>query len=278
MSLISEMEISLLLIFAAGLIATLSAYFYVNSIEKQKKKEANKTPKKSSLNFNSKAIIEAQEVQSDGVLPTSSAIIGVISLEIFARKHSPDYIVGVNRGGWLLSTYLAHRLDIRRNNLFRYDAEKDDIIDYMNLSESPHSNSKLNILLVDDISKSGDSISKSIGFVKNKFPSSNISVAVLVICGRKTDENINYSPYWTLYNDIQLPWSSDERKRAAREIINSQGKVFQLGDENSLDIKLPVIRIADGETKEGEGVDISNNDIEAVIRLYDNLVSIPEAS
>jgi hypoxanthine phosphoribosyltransferase len=273
MSLTSAIWIALLLILTAGAIATLLTYVYVESIAKTNKPETNKSSKKSEYKIEPRELFEAQEVQSDGVLATSSAIIGVISLEVFARRRRPKYIVGVNRGGWLLSDYLAHRLDIGRNNLLRFDADKNEIIDNFNLSEGID-NREINILLVDDISRTGNSIDKAVNCLKSKFPSGSISVGVLVVCDRETDKNIDYNPYWTQYKDIQLPWSSDERKKEARKIINAQEKVAILGDKNSLDTKGPVLRIADSEAKEGEGFDISNSDIEIIFRMLEKLFSI----
>lgn len=221
-------------------------------------------------------MIETREVQSDGVLATSNTIIGVISLEIFARRRKPSYILGVNRGGWLLSTYLAHRLNIGRNNLLRFDSNRNEILDNFNLDNLSHEKKSIDILLVDDISRKGESIKKAIHYVKDLLPTSNLYVSVLVVCGRETDKNIDYNPYWTQYKDIQLPWSSEERKREARKIINAQGRVVRTDDHNSLDRKVPILRIADDETKEGEGVDISTDDIEAVLDMLEKFFPINE--
>jgi hypoxanthine phosphoribosyltransferase len=260
LSLTNVAWIALALILIMSVVITVLTYFYVESVSKKYKKEAPKT-------IDPKKLIMAQEVQSDGVLAISSVMIGVISLEVFALGQKPEYIIGVNRGGWLLSTYLAHRLNIGRNNLLRFDAERNEIID----SDIDHDIMRnATILLVDDISRKGLSISRAIDYLKDKFPLSKLSVAVLVVCGRKVDEKITYNPYWTQYKDIQLPWSSDERKEEARTNISQhekQEKVVRLGDENSLDKKVPVLRIADSDTKEGEGVDISNEDIELVKRF-----------
>lgn len=105
---------------------------------------------------------------------------------------------------------------------------------------------------------------------------SNIFVAVLVVCNRETDKDIDYNPYWTKYRDIQLPWSSNDRKKEASKNIDSQVNVIRIGDKNSLEQKVPILRIADEYTKEGEEFDISNNDIENVINLLDYIIAIPE--
>jgi hypoxanthine phosphoribosyltransferase len=276
MSLNSAIWLSLVSILATGLVVTLLAYIYATWIYSKRKRIGTKV----SLQPNYRVLTsleEVQEVQSDGVLSTSSTVIGVIKLELFARRIKPDYIVGVNRGGWLLSTYLAHRLNIGRDNLLRFDADRDCIID-TELSHNINDADEMNLLLVDDISRTGESIKKAISYLKNKFILGKINIAVLVVCGRKADKSIDYNPYWTRDKDIQLPWSSDERKREARQNVNAQGKVVQLGDENSLTMQAPVLRIADSKTKEGEGVDISTSDIEIIINLLEKVYSLSETT
>jgi hypoxanthine phosphoribosyltransferase len=291
MDLTSAALVSLSLILIASVGITSLTYIYVSSINIKNKDgkgvstedSTTKSSEKSKNNIDPikiKTIVEAKEVESDGVLPASSTIIGVISLEYFARKYDPEYIVGVNRGGWLLSTYLAHRLDISRSKLLRFDADRDEIIDNTDSLDSIENTSKkINILLVDDISRTGNSIDKCIDFLKKKSPSIDIFVEVLVVCDRQTDRekienNIDYYPYWTQNKDIQLPWSSDERKREARKIINSQEKVVQLGSRDSLDTKMPILRIADSETADGEGIDISTSDMETVMYMLKNLLPV----
>ena len=234
-----------------------------------------KLGRKQVFSIDPRSLIESQEVQTDGVLSMSSTIIGVISLEIFARRHKPTYILGVNRGGWLLSTYLAQRLNINRDRLFRFDESKDDIIDNISHSNDIYTNKEVDILLVDDISRTGNSIDKAIKCVKDKFSVSTISVGVLVICGRESDQNIDYNPYKTKYIDIELPWSSSERKAEARKNIRDQGHVAQLGDHYSLNENVSILRIADDQTKEGSEFDIYNGDIENIINIFQRVFLIP---
>jgi hypoxanthine phosphoribosyltransferase len=278
---------SLLLILFSSMGITFATYIYVDAIstknkrdrEEGKGKSLNKPSWESKNHADVKKITQAKEVESDGVLPASSTILGVISLEYHAREYDPEYIVGVNRGGWLLSTYLAHRLDISRSNLLRFDADRDEIIDNIDsLDCIDNASKRIKVLLVDDISRTGNSVDKCIDFLKKKSSSIDIYVEVLVVCNRqtkqtdhkKTDNSINYYPYWTQNKDIQLPWSSDDRKREARKIINSQEKVVQLGSRDSLETKVPILRIADSETTDGGGIDISTSDMETVMNLLKN--------
>jgi hypoxanthine phosphoribosyltransferase len=209
-----------------------------------------------------------QKVHSDGVLATSSAIIGVIRLEMFARKQKPDYLIGVNGGGWLLSAYLAQRLDIERDHLLRFNSESKQILDRKELNL----NNK-NLLLIDDISRQGVSLHSAVEHLRSTFPSCNLFTAVMVVCSRNSSKkNIDFYPYFTESPDIELPWSSEERKKEARKIL-SKDKIVHLREpyptESKFNKKSSVIKISDEDNE--QGIDIANNDVEAVLKLFSQL-------
>ena len=257
----------LIIIVLSSFLITLCMYLL---IENYKKKSQKKT--KSDLAFNNFDLISPKEVQSDGVLPVSSALVGVVSLEVFARKNRPKYkyIIGVNRGGWLLSTYLAHRLDIDRDHLLRFDSAKDTIIDDLEDIKIK----SYDVLLVDDISRTGKSIEKAIKYLKNHFPDCKIKTAVLVICDKNLDrEYIDFYPYYTYYPDVQLPWSSEERKKEARkaQLESSVPKITNLADKDSLSLKTPILRMTESKNPDAEGIDIAIEDIELIIKIFDDM-------
>lgn len=209
-----------------------------------------------------------QKVHSDGVLATSSAIIGVIRLEMFARKQKPDYLIGVNGGGWLLSAYLAQRLDIERDYLLRFNSESKQILDRKELNL----NNK-NLLLIDDISRRGVSLHSAVEHLKSTFPSCNLFTAVMVVCSRNLSKKIiDFYPYFTESPDIELPWSSEERKKEARKIL-SKDRIVHLREhyptESKFNKKSSVIKISDKDNE--QGIDIANNDVEAVLKLFSHL-------
>ena len=255
----------LIIVILSSFLITLSMYILIQDYKQKRKTKSN-------LSIDSVDFISAKEVQSDGVLPVSSALLGVISLEIFARKQKPKYkyIIGVNRGGWLLSTYLAHRLDIDRDHLLKFDSAKNTIAEILEDIKIKSDN----ILLVDDISRTGRSIEIAIEFLKKQFPDCKITTAVLAICNKNSDrEYINFYPYYTYYPDVQLPWSSEERKREARkaQLESSAHKVTNLADKNSLSSKTPVLRIAESDKSDAEGIDIAIGDIELLIKIFNDM-------
>jgi hypoxanthine phosphoribosyltransferase len=270
------------LILIMSLIVTAITYVYVE-LTLRKRKEQEKKEIENSLSTKkkqenklekAKKMLPTQEVHSDGVLAASSAVLGLVSLEIFARSRKPDYIIGVNRGGWLLSTYLTHRLDIDRDNVLRFDDKKGRILEDITSLKASCESTKKTFLVVDDISRKGDAIRKAVGYIEKEFLSSNLSVAVLVVCNKEKNSIVDYNPYWTRRGDIQLPWSSEERKKEARENITSNNVVY-LNEKRALE-KMQgesVVRMVnEDQGREGtDGVDISINDMEAIMNFFQGI-------
>ena len=219
-----------------------------------------------------------QELQSDGVMPASSAFFGVVKLEAYVREINPKFLVGINRGGWLLSTYLAHRLEIERPNILRYDSNVNKIVDV----HKPLTTKNTRILLIDDISRTGDSIAKGLSYIQELFPLCKLSVAVLVVCGKnKNNPDINFSSYYTNTVDIQLPWSPEDRKQKARKRLAKSGqKALLVGtSKDSLTEESNILRLSLDEPNHEvkDVIDIANNDVDVVVELFQNLLIDREA-
>ncbi len=265
----SPTEAAIVILIIVSVFSIITVILFGLYIKRLKRKRLNKSFLKSKTKIRFEDYDFPMSVQSDGVLPVSSTLFGVITLELYARKKKPDYLIGINRGGWLLSTYLAHRLNIDRKKLLRFDSKRKAIID----NNIDHSNLNYkSILLVDDISRKGDSIKIAHEYMKEKFPDGTSSTVVLVICGENEAKHcIDFYPYCTEYIDIQLPWSDDKRKQEARENLakSDQGKVvnkvINLDDPDSLELKSRILRMAGENTL--EGMDISTDDIDTFLEF-----------
>jgi len=250
---------------------TAVAYFFIKS---RLLKATERREKKSELRIEDaikkeidKSLAHPSEVQSDGVLPESSALIGLVKLEANAQAVRPDIIVGINRGGWLLSAYLAHRLEIERSSILRYDSAKNKIVD---ANSTIKGFSHMAILLVDDISRSGRSMEKGLKDVQALFPNSQIKTSVLVTCNAERTGTIDFAAYYTKEPDIQLPWSSDKRKKEARQRLAEKGKKALLVGQSS-DEDTGILRLAyedDKSLTNAGGIDIASQDI-SVLKLYE---------
>jgi hypoxanthine phosphoribosyltransferase len=265
-------------LFTLVLMAMLSAVafgFYLHiKKEKEKEKKAERNRKKNNITAIAKSIIETcQKVEpsDDGILAASSIFVGAIGLEFFAKKINPKYIIGVNRGGWLLSTYLAQRLEVSRDKLLRFksdeeDANKGEFLDEFTLRIGE------SILLIDDISRTGNSLKIARDRLIEKFPGIELSIAVLVVCANnKIKKEITCHPYYTTTPDIALPWSSETRKKEARECNRSGKRSISISDDNVLEAHPPIIKMSDENYK--DGIDIVTKDVDIVMQLLDAITA-----
>ncbi|MEL6470025.1 MAG: phosphoribosyltransferase [Cyanobacteria bacterium J06623_4] len=211
-------------------------------------------------------LLSPQEVQSDGVLPASSTILGIVKLEAYAKQESPKHIVGVNRGGWLLSTYLAHRLEIKRSRVLRYSSEDDKFIES---AEKAKINLGDRVLLIGDISRSGRSIDKAAAYIRSNFPDSQLRVAALVVCKDEPKQTVDFSAYYTKEEDVQLPWSSRKPSDPNQLSSDRQKKTWLVGQSKlSLEEDPDILRLAyEDEDSSQSGIDIVMSDMEQFLHI-----------
>ncbi len=119
--------------------------------------------------------------------------------------NKPDAIVAIARGGLTLSHHLAEILDIRE--VFSINAisyEKNKKKDNIKIFNIPNLNGFKKILIVDDISDSGDTFIKVLKILKEKYPTLEFSTLSIFykptskfkpdFYFHKTDEWINF--FW----------------------------------------------------------------------------------
>ena len=93
---------------------------------------------------------------------------------------SPDCIVAIARGGLTIGHFLAEKMDIREIytiNAISY--EKDKKLKEIKIFNIPDLKNKKKVLLVDDISDSGDTLEKIINKLKKIYPSLEIKTATI---------------------------------------------------------------------------------------------------
>ena len=90
------------------------------------------------------------------------------------KINKPDAIVAIARGGLTLAHHLSEMLDIREvfiiNAISHDKTKKKKNTDIFNI---PNLNGFKNILIVDDISDSGDTFIKVLNLLKEKYPNLN---------------------------------------------------------------------------------------------------------
>jgi len=120
----------------------------------------------------------------------------------------PDAILAIARGGLTFAHHLAEKLNMREIfsiNAVSYD--KDKKLDTVNIFNIPDLSSYQNILIVDDISDSGDTFIEVLKTLKNRYPDKNFQTIAIFykptsklkpdFYFHETDEWINF--FWEIY-------------------------------------------------------------------------------
>jgi xanthine phosphoribosyltransferase len=120
----------------------------------------------------------------------------------------PDAILAIARGGLTFAHHLAEKLNMREVfsiNAVSYDKDKKlDTIDIFNI---PDLEKYDNVLIVDDISDSGDTFIEVLKVLKEKYPAKNFKTIAIFykptskfkpdVFFHETDEWINF--FWEVY-------------------------------------------------------------------------------
>lgn len=98
------------------------------------------------------------------------------------KRYTPNHIISIGRGGMIVSRLISDKLNIKdisliNVKLYKNVGEKNDKIEIKNYSEFIE---KKNVLLVDDISDSGETIEKVIDYLKDR-RTNVLRTAVLLI-------------------------------------------------------------------------------------------------
>ena len=127
------------------------------------------------------------------------------------NKYNPDAIIAIARGGMILSQLISEAIDLRDiytiNAVSYNDKEK---FQEVKISNIPNLNNKYNILIVDDIIDSGETMKEVINIFKQKYPTINIkcmSIFYKDTACIKPDFKVNKTNQW-----IEFFWEVDLKK------------------------------------------------------------------
>ena len=138
----------------------------------------------------------------------------VVKLVAYSKQLNPDWIVGVHPGGRLLSVYVADRigLDQSKCGFVRTDPDRTD---RLVLELPPNEKMTGRLLLVDDISRTGDTLDAlKWFFIERNFSSicalDRINFAVLLVVS-DPDNAYAFRPDWVRFRTekkwFRLPWT-----------------------------------------------------------------------
>jgi len=104
--------------------------------------------------------------------------VKVLGKEI--KEYNPDCLVAIARGGLTLSHFLGESLNIRdvyTINSIHYEGEKK--LDTFEIKNIPDLSSHKKIVLVDDISDSGETLKEILSILKTEYPDIEIKTATI---------------------------------------------------------------------------------------------------
>jgi xanthine phosphoribosyltransferase len=96
------------------------------------------------------------------------------------RKYNPDCLVAIARGGLTLAHFLAESLNMRSVytiNSIHYEGEKK--LDTFEIKNIPDLNNHKKIVLVDDISDSGETLKEIVDILKTEYPNIEIKTCAI---------------------------------------------------------------------------------------------------
>jgi hypoxanthine phosphoribosyltransferase len=136
----------------------------------------------------------------------------------YAKRLKPDWIVGVHPGGRMLSVLLADAIEFPHDRclFIRTSADRHSRVVFEPSPTFPNSRLEGTMLVVDDISRSGDTLETIKRFLIEKNYYGEISLerakfAVLLVVAEPDDPPAKFRPDWVYYRtdkrDFRLPWS-----------------------------------------------------------------------
>jgi len=104
--------------------------------------------------------------------------VEILSIEI--KNYNPDCLVAIARGGLTLAHFLGEKLNMRdvfTINSIHYEGEKK--LDTFIIKNIPDLSNYEKIVLVDDISDSGETLKEIIDILKTEYPNLEIKTATI---------------------------------------------------------------------------------------------------
>ena len=151
-------------------------------------------------------------------------------LTSYAHRVQPDYILGVNRGGTMAGAFISLSLGVPSSRFCRVSCIGNKRI------ELTADNLKGTILVIDDVSRTGETISKVVEHVKTIEGVEKVLSAVLVSCVNNENTNrsdINHCVSLSENRDIVLPWTPPRES----QLDKSEKKLTDLAVEMYSQIK-----------------------------------------
>jgi hypoxanthine phosphoribosyltransferase len=104
--------------------------------------------------------------------------VNILSKDI--KEYNPDCLIGIARGGLTLAHFLGESLNMRSVytiNSIHYDGEKK--LDTFEIKNIPDLTNHKKIVLIDDISDSGETLKEIVDILKIEYPEIEIKISTI---------------------------------------------------------------------------------------------------
>ncbi len=136
----------------------------------------------------------------------------------FARENNIKYVVGINMGGIIVGAHISLRLEIDDINFLRGSVPFKSEPKFLDTNIESIQFNRENILVVDDVSRTGNTLEKAINLIRTQFESDKLGKVLIATLLSSTNANfvgannskINYSAFRTKRADVLMPWHSKE--------------------------------------------------------------------
>ena len=128
--------------------------------------------------------------------------------KIKASNFEPDYLIGITTGGLIPLFFLAKKLNIE--NIFTISIEKKDNKKIVKELLPEISLKDKKILLIDEITESGNTLKETQDFLRNRYSPSEIKTATL---GVNKDKGKFFPDFYIIIQQgewIVFPWEKEE--------------------------------------------------------------------
>lgn len=157
----------------------------------------------------------------DGVVAPEDVVDAFCQLKEYVRDYSPDYLVGINKGGSVVGACLALALELEDDRFATcYVDRHQGAVDWLNVSGK--------VLIIDDIARSGRTLTAAESHFLKMANVQEVAIATLVAVVDRTErplfKGITYFALSTMNEALRLPWTnlSPNQKTESIELFKAQ--------------------------------------------------------
>ena len=167
-----------------------------------------------SLLANKTLDLKTRKLSHGESLTNAAAEIGIANIEfllkgIAKKEKTAPYLVGINKGGQFLASYLAARMHLRNSHIV--DCAYDNGATKVHCEDRDIRGS---IVLIDDVTRTGNTLVEVKNHLEEKYL--NVAVFSFVLVTTDTGEEgadtatsiVDYSPWVSGHVTVTLPWSN----------------------------------------------------------------------